>query len=149
LELYKFLYLDKYSPYNPQFSEAFLRLCRDESLLQMKALRLDGQINAVMGIFIRNGALTPPLFGYDTRRPQTESLYRLLSLLTLQEGQRRGLIVHASAGVGKFKKMRGGQGVIEYNAVFDRHLPAARRLPWALVKRIADAAIPAFRKNNW
>jgi hypothetical protein len=51
--------------------------------------------------------------------------------------------------VGKFKKTRGGQPTIEYNAVFNRHLPISRRLPWALVKRITDAAIPAFRKNDW
>jgi len=149
LELYKFLYLDKYSPYNPQFTESFLRLCRDEMLLHLLALRLDGQVNAILGFFIRNGTMTTPLFGYDTCLPQSEGLYRMLSVLLLQEGQQRGLIVHASAGVGKFKKTRGGQPTIEYNAVFDRHLPLSRRLPWALVKRITDAAIPAFRKNDW
>jgi hypothetical protein len=149
LELYKFLYLDKYSPYNPQFSEAFLRLCRDETLLHLQALRLDGQINAILGFFVRNGSMTTPLFGYDTRLPQSEGLYRMLSILLLKEGQQRGLMVHASGGVGKFKKTRGGQSTIEYNAVFDRHLPVSRRLPWALVKHIADAAIPAFRKNDW
>jgi hypothetical protein len=149
LELYKFLYLDKYSPYNPQFTEAFLCLCRDETLLHLQALRLDGQVNAILGFFIRNGTMTTPLFGYDTRLPQSEGLYRMLSVLLLQEGQQRGLMVHASAGVGKFKKTRGGQPTIEYNAVFNRHLPISRRLPWALVKRITDAAIPAFRKNDW
>jgi hypothetical protein len=149
LELYKFLYLDKYSPYNPQFTESFLRLCRDETLLHLLALRLDGQINAILGFFIRNGSMTTPLFGYATQLPQSEGLYRMLSVLLLQEGQQRGLMLHASAGVGKFKKTRGGQPTIEYNAVFGRHLPLSRRLPWVLVKRIADAAIPAFRKNDW
>jgi len=149
LELYKFLYLDKYSPYNPQFTDAFLRICRDENLLYLQALRRNGQVNAILGFFIRNGTMTTPLFGYDTRLSQVDGLYRILSVLLLQEGQQRGLMVHASAGVGKFKKTRGGQPTIEYNAVFDQHLPVSRRLPWALVKRIADAAIPAFRKNDW
>jgi hypothetical protein len=149
LELYNFLYLDKYSPYNPQFTEAFLQLCRDESLLHLQALRFDGQINAVLGFFIRQGAMTTPFFGYDTRLPQSEGLYRILSARLLQEASQRGLLLHASGGVGKFKKTRGGQPVIEYNAVFTGHLPARRRFPWALVRQIANAAIPAFRKNDW
>jgi hypothetical protein len=149
LELYKFLYLEKYSYYNPQFTESFMRLCRDESLLYMQALRLEGQINALLGFFVRNGVMTTPFFGYDTRLPQSDGLYRILSAILLQEGRQRGLLVHASAGVGKFKKTRGGQSMIEYNAVFTGHLPAWRRFPWALVKQIANAAIPAFRKNDW
>jgi len=148
LELYKFLYLDKYSPYNPQFTQRFLQLCRDESLLRLMALRLDGQINAVLGFFIRNGAMTTPFFGYDTHLPQSEGLYRMLSALIFQEAQARGLLVHASAGVGKYKKTRGGQPVIEYNAAFTDHLPAQRRLPWALIQRIANATIPVFRKYD-
>ena len=149
LELYKFLYLEKYSYYNPQFTESFMQLCRDGSLLHMQALRLEGQINALLGFFVRNGVMTTPFFGYDTRLPQSDSLYRILSAILLQEGHQRGLLVHASAGVGKFKKTRGGQSVIEYNAVFTGHLPAWRRFPWALVKQIANAAVPAFRKNDW
>ena len=148
LELYQFLYLDKYSSYNPQFTLRFLQLCRDESLLHLKALRLDGQINAVLGFFIRNGAMTTPFFGYDTHLPQSEGLYRMLSALIFQEAQERGLLVHASAGVGKYKKTRGGQAVIEYNAAFTRHLSTRRRLPWALIRQIANAIIPVFRKYD-
>jgi hypothetical protein len=148
LELYKLLYLDKYSTYNPQFTLSFLQLCRDESLLHLKALRLESQINAVFGFFIRNGAMTTPFFGYDTHLPQSDGLYRILSALIFQEGQERGLLVHASAGVGKYKKTRGGQPVIEYNAAFTNHLPAQRRFPWALIRQIANASIPIFRKYD-
>ena len=76
-----------------------------------------------MGFFIRNGAMTQPLFGYDTSLPQEEGLYRLLTLITLQEGVQRNLLVHASGGVGKFKKVRGGKSVTEYNAVFTSIYP--------------------------
>lgn len=148
LELYKFLYLDKYSTYNPQFTLGFLKLCRDESLLHLKALRLESQINAVLGFFIRNGAMTTPFFGYDTHLPQSDGLYRMLSALIFQEGQERGLLVHASAGVGKYKKTRGGQPVIEYNAAFTNHLSTQRRFPWALIRQIANASIPIFRKYD-
>jgi len=149
LELYNRLYLEKYSYYNPQFTPAFLRLARDAGILHLRALRRDGQINGVMGFFVRNGLMTQPLFGYDTRLPADEGLYRLLTLITLQEGQARSLLVHASGGVGKFKKVRGGKSVIEYNAVYDRHLPIHRRLPWRILHQISAAAIPFFQKNDF
>lgn len=149
LHLYSLLYLEKYSYYNPQFTFEFMKLARDAEILHIRALKRDGDINAVMGFFIRNGAMTQPLFGYDTTLPQDEGLYRLLTLVTLQEGLRRKLLVHASGGVGKFKKVRGGSSVIEYNAVFTKHLPLNRQVPWMLIKGISRYAIPYFKKNDF
>jgi hypothetical protein len=149
-ELYEMLYIQKYSPFNPQFTDAFIRLARDCETLHLKALRHDGRIDAVMGYFVRNGALTAPLFGYDTHLPQHAALYRLLSVQLIREAQTRGLIVHASAGVGPFKKLRGGIPVIEYNAVYDQHLPSSRRRPWSLLRTLSDKiAIPIFRKYGF
>ena len=149
LHLYNMLYLEKYSYYNPQFTFEFMKLARDNEILHLRALRRDGQINAVMGFFVRNGVMTQPLFGYDTSMPQEEGLYRLLTLITLQEGLQRNLLVHASGGVGKFKKVRGGKSVIEYNAVYHKHLPAWRQRPWKLIKAISKYAIPYFQKMDF
>jgi hypothetical protein len=149
LDLYNMLYLEKYSYYNPQFTFEFMKLARDNEILHLRALRRDGRINAVMGFFIRNGAMTQPLFGYDTSLPQEEGLYRLLTLITLQEGLQRNLLVHASGGVGKFKKVRGGKSVIEYNAVYHKHLPAWRQMPWKLIQAISKYAIPYFQKKDF
>jgi hypothetical protein len=149
VELYTMLYLQKYSYYNPQFTVDFLRLARDEKILHLRALRHDGRMNAIMGYFIRNGAMTQPLFGYDTSLPQEMALYRHLTAVTLQDGKDLGLTVHASAGVGPFKMHRGGKRVIEYNAVFTRHLPRYRQTPWKLIKQIGAIAIPIFEKNNF
>ncbi len=149
LDLYNMLYLEKYSYYNPQFTFEFMKLARDEEILHLRALKRDGKIDAVMGFFIRNGTMTQPLFGYDTNLPQEEGLYRLLTLITLQEGIQRNLLVHASGGVGKFKKVRGGKPVIEYNAVFSKHLPAWRQRPWKLIQAISKYAIPYFQKMDF
>ena len=149
LHLYNMLYLEKYSYYNPQFTFEFMKLARDNKILHLRALRRDGQINAVMGFFVRNGVMTQPLFGYDTSLPQEEGLYRLLTLITLQEGLQRNLLVHASGGVGKFKKVRGGKPTIEYNAVYHKHLPAWRQGPWKLIKAISKYAIPYFQKKDF
>ena len=149
VDLYNMLYLEKYSYYNPQFTFEFMKLARDEGILHMLALRRDGPINAVIGFFIRNGAMTLPLLGYDTSLPQTEGLYRLLTQLKIQEGLRRNLLIHSSSGVGKFKKARGGKSVIEYNAVYHNHLPAWRQRPWKLIKAISKYAIPYFQKMEF
>lgn len=149
VQLYEMLYLQKYSYYNPQFTFDFLKLARDEEILHMYGLKKDGRLNAIMGFFIRNGAMTQPLFGYDTSLPLEEGLYRLLTLVTLQEGVKRGLLVHASGGVGKFKKVRGGESVTEYNAVYTKHLPRKRQLPWTLIQAVSKAAIPYFKKMDF
>lgn len=149
VRLYELLYLKKYSYYNPQFTFDFLKLARDEDILYMYGLKKDGQLNAIMGFFVRNGAMTQPLFGYDTSLPLEEGLYRLLTLVTLQEGLQRKLLVHASGGVGKFKKVRGGESVTEYNAVYTKHLPRKRQLPWKLIGAVSKAAIPYFKKMDF
>ncbi len=149
VELYTLLYIQKYSRFNPQFTRDFFRLALERNLLHFRALRRDGQLNGIMGYFVRNGVMTPPVFGYDTHLPQKEGLYRWLSILTLQEGLKHKLTVHASAGVGAFKKLRGGRPVIEYNAVYDRHLNLGRRAPWALLKALSEIAIPIFQKYEF
>jgi hypothetical protein len=148
--LYNDLYLRKYSYYNPQFTEDFIMFCLRERLLVIKAFQRAGRLDGVLGYFVRRGLLTPPLFGYDTRLPQSLGLYRLISTLTSLEGQRQGALVHFSAGVGAFKRARGGVNAIEYNAVYDAHLPPARRRPWALLHTLMDrAAVPLIQKYGF
>jgi hypothetical protein len=150
VQLYNALYLDKYSQYNPQFTEAFLKLALAQNLLTIKAFALDDRIDAVMGYFTRNGLATPPLFGYDTQLPKQLGLYRLLSTLMSTEALNQNLLVHFSAGVGRFKHLRGCLPSIEYNAVYDAHLPASRRRPWRLLKFLMDrVAIPIIRKYGF
>jgi hypothetical protein len=93
--------------------------------------------------------MTQPLFGYDTSLPQDAALYRHLTAVTLEDGKKLGLTVHASGGVGHFKMNRGAQRVIEYNAVFTKHLPRHRQTPWKLIKKIGEMAIPVFERNNF
>jgi hypothetical protein len=149
LRLYEMLYLEKYSHFNPQFTEEFIRLAHDEKLLKIITLRRGEKINAVMGYIERNGVMTPPLYGYDTSLPQETALYRHLTVLTMQEAMEKKLLLHDSAGVGKFKKKRGAHSAIEYNAVYTKHLPAWRQRPWKLVKAISKYAIPYFQKNDF
>jgi Acetyltransferase (GNAT) domain len=146
VELYRRLYLQKYSFNNPQFNENFLRMASDRGFLALRALCKDGRIDGVVGGFSLNGVMTPPVVGYDTSLPQELGLYRMLSADMIQAGIQRGLISHQSAGVASFKRRRGFVGSIEYTAVYHQHLPRHRRWVWQLLACSLDCiAIPLIR----
>lgn len=148
--LYELLYLEKHSRHNPRFTTAFLRRALAEQLLTVKAFEIDGRIDAVLGYVRRNGVMTQPLFGYDTGLPQGLGLYRLLSHQVLLEARANGCRVNASAGVGAFKRLRGGVPALEYNAVYDRHLPRARRAPWRLLRAVLErVGVPLIQKQGF
>lgn len=148
--LYNCLYLEKYSYHNPQFTPRWVRLMLKEGLMRFIALVQDGRIDGVFGYFERNGVMTQPFLGYDTALPQKTGLYRLLSVLILQEADRRGNICHASSGVGRFKKLRGAIGTEEYNLVYTRHLPPARQRAWRVIQTILDTiAVPIIQKGGY
>jgi hypothetical protein len=145
--LYDDLYIDKYSPYNPQFSEAFFRAAVSLGWLELWALRTDTRIDGILGFMQCQGVMTTPLIGYDRSLPEERGLYRLISLKLIEEAARRGLILHQSSGAAQFKKHRGGEPSIEYSYVFDRHLPRRRRLPWQLLAGLSEyAVIPLMRR---
>lgn len=77
--------------------------------------------------------LTGCQIGYDQALPRRLGLYRMALMHKVLLAQRRGLLVNLSGGAGPFKCLRGAEPVREYDALFDRHLPRRRRLPWRLV----------------
>jgi hypothetical protein len=145
--LYDDLYLDKYSLYNPQFTEAFFREAWRGDWLNLWALRAEGRIDGILGFIQRQGVMTTPLIGYDRSVPAERGLYRLISLKLIGEAERRGLILHQSSGASGFKMHRGSEPSIEYSYVFDRHLPHRRRLPWQLLAGLSEhVAVPLMRR---
>ena len=148
--LYDDLYIDKYSLYNPQFTEEFFREALRSDWLNLWALKTDGRIDGILGFVQRQGVMTTPLIGYDRSLPVERGLYRLISLKLIGEAERRGLILHQSSGASKFKMHRGSEASIEYSYVFDRHLPHRRQVALAGARRLvgvpggtADAAFRA------
>lgn len=134
--LYGQLYLEKYSSYNMDFTDAFFELAHRERVLELRALRRDGRIDAMLGMFRGPTAMTATLFGFDTAMPASVGLYRMLSALTVRLAAERGAIVHASAGAAKFKRVRGATAALEVHAVLDGHLPARRRALWAALESV-------------
>ncbi|MEI2398965.1 GNAT family N-acetyltransferase [Paenibacillus phytohabitans] len=136
VELYRLLYIDKYSAYNPQFTEAFIALALERGTLQIYGLRheQEGRLDAVLGFYERDGAMTAPLFGYDTALPQSVGLYRMLSAVLIGLAGSRGLLLHESSGVGQFKRNRGAVAAIEFSAVYDRGTSWLNRCGWSFLE---------------
>ncbi|KAF4325887.1 hypothetical protein G195_000521 [Phytophthora kernoviae 00238/432] len=146
-ELYKLLYLEKYSYDNPQFSEHFIAAAKAPGALTLYGLRKEGRIDAVMGYFCRNGVMTTPLFGYDTALPQSIGLYRMLSACLIGQARENGHLLHESAGAAQFKRNRGAVSDFEYSAVYERHLPMSRRWCWLLLDRLLNCVgVPLMRR---
>ncbi|MHA7964262.1 GNAT family N-acetyltransferase [Paenibacillus sp. CAU 1782] len=147
VELYKLLYLDKYSMHNPQFNEAYIALAKKTGILNVYGLRKNGRLDAVMGYFCRNGVMTTPLFGYDTTLPQSLGLYRMLSACLISQARENGHLLHESAGAAQFKRNRGAIADFEYSAVYDGHLPLGRRWAWSLLEGLLNkVGVPLMQK---
>jgi hypothetical protein len=62
---------------------------------------------------------------------------------------KRGIPLNLSAGVGRFKALRGGEPVMEYLGVYVRHLPATRRAPWRAVHELSTRLLaPHVQKHG-
>lgn len=150
-DLYRQLYLEKYSHLNPDFTPDFIAMTHRIGALHYRLARDgDGRILAVSGMLARGGFATSPIVGYDRSRPQREALYRIAAYLFAEWGWQRGLALHASAGVADFKRQRGATAEIEYMAVYTRHLSRPRRLAVAaLAALLQRAAVPLMQRMGW
>lgn len=137
-ELYEALNVEKYSKYNPQYTENFIREALQSGWMQFKAFEYQGKIDAVLGFFVNENTLTSPFFGYDTRLPEELGLYRLLATQLLMEAQKNGLLLHHSGGAGHYKKLRRARGYPEYTAFFTHHLDERRKLRWKSLKGLMN-----------
>ncbi len=142
-ELYRLLYIEKYSEHNPRFKPEFMELALRTGLLEFVVLERNGRLDGVIGFYQREGVLTVPVLGYDTRLPVKTGLFRMLSNAFAEIAYERGLDLHASSGVAAFKRSRGGEPELEYTAVYTSHLPLKNRLVWASLERLISwVAVP-------
>lgn len=142
------LYVDKYSPHNPQFTTEFFDECRSRSLLRFWGLRNDeGRLDGIVGSFDRAGVMTVPVVGYDTSLTQRLGLYRLLMALAMREAVEHRLLLNLSGGASEFKRLRGGTPQLEYTALYCRHLAWPRRMIWqTLAGLLQKVGAPLLRK---
>jgi len=91
--------------------------------------------------------MTGFVMGYDIEIPHQLGLYRQAFVLFLDEARRRRQILNLSAGAGSFKEFRGAVPHIEYDAVYDRHLPYDRQFAWYLI--MAGGIFQRLKLSKW
>lgn len=136
--LYERLYVTKHTSANPTPTVATWRAWHAAGGLHVRALVRHDALDAVYGFWRVERVVTAPLFGYDTHQPGHVGLYRMLSRAYADEAADHGWKVHASAGVGRFKRHRGAVPTNEVTMVFVRHLPTPTRVAWASLARLAN-----------
>ena len=146
-ELYAKLYLEKYSRWNPAYGAAFMEAWHRAGLLRFVGFREGGVLQAVAGMFERDGIVSVPIVGYDTARPKRLGLYRLAIAAALKHAADTGKRVNLSAGAAEFKRLRGGLPAIEYSAVLAEHLPFSRRWPLLALGWLSETfAVPIMKR---
>jgi hypothetical protein len=139
--LYRDLYLDKYSTYNPQLTPHYIASALAGRWLTIAALAAGARLDGVLGFIEQHGVMTAPLVGYDRSLTPDIGLYRLLMLELLDQAAARERVLHLSSGAALFKRLRGAAPYVEYSLVYHRHLPPRRRLPWLSLGWLSQRAI--------
>lgn len=152
--LYDLLYIQKYSVHNPRFTPALIQSAARTGLLTLIALEREDDLgndrmDGVIGFYAQHGYLTVPILGYDTALPAKTGLYRMLSSVISSEAVDLNVDLHASSGVGRFKRSRGGEAELEYIAVYAAHLPLKTRAVWALLEGLMTwVAVPLLKARG-
>lgn len=146
--LYNLLYLEKYTALNPRFTGRWIRNgCREGWLDLTCLVTEDGRIDGVAGCLRRGDTMTTPVLGYDTALPQSLGLYRMLSWICTDKAIRNGLALNCSGGASSFKRSRGAAPVIEYSAVYVKHLDPERKRAWHVLAGLLNRfAAPLLRR---
>jgi hypothetical protein len=138
-QLYSALYEEKYSRFNLQYTEAFFGMAQQSHLLDFFLIEEDSRIDGFAALFCDCAHLTASMIGHDPAVPRREGLYRLGIIALMREAMDRGQVLNLGSGADAFKMLRGARPRLEYEAVYARHLPLARRLPWRLLPHLTRA----------
>ncbi|MFV9506353.1 MAG: GNAT family N-acetyltransferase [Oscillochloridaceae bacterium umkhey_bin13] len=139
--LYDQLYLEKYSPYNPQLTAYAIARAMQSGWLNVSVLEQDGQLDGVLGTISQHGVITAPVVGYERQHDERTGLYRLLMLALIEQATANQQILHFSSGAASFKRLRGAEGYAEYSLIYAKHLPAAHQAPWRLLAALSEQVI--------
>ncbi|RKH59933.1 GNAT family N-acetyltransferase [Corallococcus interemptor] len=141
-ELYRALYIDKYSDHNAFFTEAWFQEVFRQGLLEVYGIEVDGRLAYFVTCFVAGGELIGSVVGHDPVLSRKHGLYRAGMSHLMQLAEERGLPLNLSSGSGQFKQKRGATPLTEYELLCFSHLPWRARLSWSLLRRIYNEVGP-------
>lgn len=131
-ELYHQLFT-KHSKFNPIYTAHYFRQAIQYRWHTYTALRnSDGRIDGFVSWFIVGDVLLAGPMGYDHSVDLKKGLYRQLVAIYLKYASDHKLIFNMGGGSDVFKRNRGSTQVLEYTAVYCKHLPRYRQIPWKI-----------------
>ncbi len=143
------LFIEKHSTYNPQFTADYLEFLHRQQLVEFFSFQDEtGRIVGSIGLFTLHGIITAPIVGYDTRLPKSLGLYRLLMAVLLKQTHERKLSLNLSSGAGHFKRQRGGRPVVEYTALYVKHLPCTQRFIQTMFAKLLNRYAPDLLQKH-
>ncbi|ESQ78360.1 hypothetical protein AEYBE204_14405 [Asticcacaulis sp. YBE204] len=147
LRLYRSLYIEAYSPYNPDYEPEYIRLLVARHDIEIHTLSDGDAIVAFCALHGTADMLSVPMVGYDRTRPTNEGLYRAIMTVAFESAHERGVALNLSAGASRFKAHRGARPYVEYMIVFDAHLPWWRRAGYSLLAFVLGRAEPYLLRS--
>lgn len=140
--LYRMLFVDKYSQFNPIYTEAYFELAIKNQWHHYTALRnAEGRIDAFISWFESDNIMSCGPLGYDMTVDSKIGLYRQLVALCLKHADQSQLIFNMGGGSDEFKLNRGSMATWEYTAVYCAHLPFYRQIPWRIFSWVFNKCI--------
>lgn len=136
IELYKILYIDKYSKHNPDFSQEYLFYLISQGVLKLRCLETqNGEIVGFLAYFSTNNAISAPLIGYDADY-KSAPIYRIIMSEAANIAHRSKKALNHSGGAAKYKTNRGFTPLVEYMLIIDSHLPWWRRFGYTIISYV-------------
>lgn len=138
LNLYNDLYLSRHTMFSPQYTEKFLQEALQKKYLILVGLKKEGEVKGVIGFHEREGTLIAPFCGYNNDHGESNHLYRMLTILAIDEADTRGVLLNDGSGGEAPKQYRGMRTFPEYVALYDKHLPFHRRFFWGMAEKVVS-----------
>ncbi len=137
-EIYRQLYIEKYSELNAQFTPEYFRILVESGVVEVRLIDCDGRIACITVWAEQDRNMTGVMIGYDMSIPRSRGLLRRAFLAKIKEAQRTGSRFNMSAGSGRFKVNRGAVPVTEYDAVYYSHLKLGKRMAWSTLRLLMN-----------
>lgn len=124
LDLYKKLYIEKHSLYNPVYTENFIKNGFGNFKLRFEVLKdkENDSIVAVQGIQETDRIINTCYIGYDQSLPTAVGLYRMMNYELMNQAIEKNKILNMSSGAGDFKMKRGATASFEYQMIYKKNL---------------------------
>lgn len=144
---YNYLYLERYTDLNPQFSIHFLENITKEKIFTLWVLQKNGQIDACLWYYGFWEECTTPIFWYNSF-DKKKSLYSQISYLLIKTSLEKYKILNQSSWAGWFKMGRGAKKYLEYMMVYSSHLSKRKQRFWNIFEFISKHLWEKLLKNN-